>query len=107
MGPAANGLRWSGYRRVRHQVCKRVARRIRALELTGLAEYRTYLIEHTAEWTELEALCSIPISRFYRDRAVFDTLGHEILPMAAERAASRTPAIVHCGDHRRRAPPGT
>jgi chemotaxis protein methyltransferase CheR len=60
---------------VRGQVCKRIDRRIRALELGGLAAYEAYLTEHATEWTILDALCSIPISRFYRDRAVFDALG--------------------------------
>jgi chemotaxis protein methyltransferase CheR len=90
------GLRWAGYRRVRGQVCKRVDRRIQALRLSGPAEYTTYLSEHVAEWTALEALCSIPISRFYRDRAVFDALGQEILPELAKQAISLTLAVVRC-----------
>jgi chemotaxis protein methyltransferase CheR len=90
------GLQWAGYRRVRGQVCKRVDRRIQALKLSGLAEYTTYLSEHAAEWTELEALCSIPISRFYRDRAVFDALGETILPELAKWAILRTLPVVRC-----------
>jgi chemotaxis protein methyltransferase CheR len=90
------GLRWQGYRRVRKQVCKRVDRRVGALGLNGLAEYKSYLDEHADEWAVLEALCSIPISRFYRDRAVFDALGEQILPELAERAASRMPAVIRC-----------
>jgi chemotaxis protein methyltransferase CheR len=90
------GLRWRGYRRVRHQVCKRVDRRIRALRVNGLAEYKAYLDEHADEWRALETLCSIPISRFYRDRAAFDALGERILPELAERAAARAPALVRC-----------
>jgi chemotaxis protein methyltransferase CheR len=89
-------LRWPGYRRVRGQVCKRVDRRIRALELSGLAAYEAYLTEHATEWRILEALCSIPISRFYRDRAVFDALGDAILPDLAERASARAPAQARC-----------
>lgn len=90
------GLRWPGYRRVRGQVCKRVDRRIQALKLSGLAAYKTYLSEHAAEWTALETLCSIPISRFYRDRVVFDALGEQIFPELAKRAILRAPAVVHC-----------
>jgi chemotaxis protein methyltransferase CheR len=81
---------------VRGQVCKRIDRRIRALELSGLAAYEAYLTEHATEWAILEALCSIPISRFYRDRAVFDALGDAILPDLAERASARAPAEVRC-----------
>jgi chemotaxis protein methyltransferase CheR len=90
------GLRWPGYRHVRGQVCKRIDRRIQALKLSGLAAYKAYLSEHATEWAALEALCSIPISRFYRDRAVFDALGDAILPELAERAAARAPAEVRC-----------
>jgi chemotaxis protein methyltransferase CheR len=90
------GLRWPGYRRVRGQVCKRIDRRIQALQLSGLGAYEAYVTEHAAEWTVLEALCSIPISRFYRDRAVFDALGDAILPDLAERASARGPAEVRC-----------
>lgn len=90
------GLRWPGYRRVRGQVCKRVDRRIQALKVNGLAAYKAYLSEHASEWAALEALCSIPISRFYRDRAVFDALGEHILPEVAKRATARAPAVVRC-----------
>lgn len=89
-------LRWAGYRRVHRQVCKRVHRRIQALRLSGLTEYMIYLDQHLEEWTALEALCSIPISRFYRDRAVFDFLGEEILPELAKQAISRALATIHC-----------
>lgn len=90
------GLRWPGYRRVRGQVCTRIARRIRALGLDGLDAYEAYLGEHSGEWPVLEAMCSIPVSRFYRDRAVFDALGDLVLPELAGRAVSRTPPMVRC-----------
>jgi chemotaxis protein methyltransferase CheR len=90
------GLRWPGYRRVRGQVCKRVDRRIQALKVDGLPAYKAYLSEHAGEWAALEALCSIPISRFYRDRPVFDALGEQILPQLAERATARAPAVIRC-----------
>jgi chemotaxis protein methyltransferase CheR len=81
---------------VRGQVCKRLDRRIRALQLGGLAAYEAYLTGQAAEWAVLEALCSIPISRFYRDRAVFDALSDAILPDLAERASAWAPAEVRC-----------
>jgi chemotaxis protein methyltransferase CheR len=90
------GLRWPGYRRVRGQVCKRIDRRIQALDLSGTAAYKGYLGKQPTEWAALEALCSIPISRFYRDRAVFDALGKQILPELAQRATARNPAVIRC-----------
>jgi chemotaxis protein methyltransferase CheR len=76
------GLDWSGFRKVRGQVCKRIARRARALGLE-LGAYRSYLEAHPEEWAVLEPLCRVTISRFYRDRGVWELLAEEL----AERAA--------------------
>jgi chemotaxis protein methyltransferase CheR len=81
--------RWPGFRKVRGQVCKRVARRLRTLDLPDVSAYRAYLETHSGEWTYLDELCWIPISRFYRDRAVFDHLAKKILPRVAEAAKAR------------------
>jgi len=88
------GLRWAGFRKVRGTVCKRIARRIRALGLADLAAYRGYLADHRAEWEHLETLCRIPISRFWRDRAVFEWLAAEGLPERAALAAERNQPVV-------------
>ncbi len=64
-------LRWPGFRKVRRQVYKRLHRRLQELGLSSVAEYRSYLEEHPTEWAALDALCWIPISRFYRDKGVF------------------------------------
>jgi chemotaxis protein methyltransferase CheR len=82
-------LRWPGFRRVRGQVGKRLRRRLAALGLPDLAAYRGYLEAHPSEWPELDALCRISISRFYRDRGVFDALGSEVLPALARAARDR------------------
>jgi len=78
--------RWSGFRKVRKQVCKRLGRRIGELGLEGLIAYREYLGSHHEEWQILDSLCRITISRFYRDRGVFDALRTHILPSLATRA---------------------
>jgi chemotaxis protein methyltransferase CheR len=82
-------LRWQGFRKVRKLVCKRVLRRARDLGLSSLDEYREKLMVSPEEWSRLDALCRIPLSRFYRDRAVFDVLRSEILPRLSERAIAR------------------
>ncbi len=87
-------MRWPGFRRVRRQVCKRLRRRMTALGLGELGQYRAYLEAHADEWRVLDGLCHISISRFYRDRAVFDHLGSEILPRLADLAAGRGDAVV-------------
>lgn len=80
------GLRWAGYRQVRRRACKRVGRRMRELGIADAVAYRARLEADPAEWRALAALCTIPISRFYRDREVFDGLGAEVLPALARRA---------------------
>ena len=83
---------WSGYRRVRRLVCKRLAQRLKALGLADLDAYRRHLAARSEEWRELDALCAIPVSRFYRDRVVYDAIERSVLPLLAESAAPR-PAI--------------
>jgi chemotaxis protein methyltransferase CheR len=74
------GLRWAGFRKVRRQVLRRVRRRLEALGLTDLDSYRKFLEAHPAEWESFAALTPVTISRFYRDRAVFDALERVVLP---------------------------
>ena len=79
-------LRWPGFRRVRRTVCRRMARRIRELGLSGPPAYRALLDRSPAEWRRLDAMCRIPISRFMRDRAVAEALGDVVLPALAATA---------------------
>ncbi len=88
------GLRWRGYRKVRRQVCKRISRRIDHLGLPDLPTYRVYLETHPDEWRELDALCHVTISRFYRDRGVFDFLRERVLPALAREALERGDGAV-------------
>lgn len=82
-------MRWAGFRTVRRQVCRRFDARMRALGLSGVAAYRSYLETTPEEWEQLDALCRVTISRFYRDRAVFEFLERSVLPKLAGRAAGR------------------
>lgn len=80
-------LLWSGFRKVRRQVCKRLKRRILELGLDGLAAYRRRLDADPAEWCAFDECCHITISRFFRDRGVFQALRRRVLPVLAARAA--------------------
>ena len=82
-------MRWPGFRKVRNQVCKRVDRCIQDLGLAGVAEYQAYLEEHPNEWVQLDSLCRITISRFYRDEGVFAALQQEVLPSLVCRTRER------------------
>ncbi len=76
-------LRWEGFRKVRRQVCKRLMRRIEELGLSCFSAYREYLDRGPEEWQVVDYLCAITISRFYRDRKVFDILRERVLPRLA------------------------
>ncbi len=89
-------LRWPGYRKVRRTVCKRAGRRLREIGLSDLEAYRAYLCDHPEEWARLDAFCRIPISRFYRDRGVFDELGRRVLPELAEAASAGGEGALRC-----------
>jgi chemotaxis protein methyltransferase CheR len=78
-------LRWPGFRKVRRQVYQRITRRLQELGLPNLQSYRCHLEDHPAEWARLDSLCWIHISRFYRDRSVFQHLEREVLPQLAQR----------------------
>jgi chemotaxis protein methyltransferase CheR len=73
-------LRWQGFRKVRRQVCRRVSRRIAELGLNEADAYRAFLEGNPQEWNVLAGLCRITISRFWRDRALFEALRDEVLP---------------------------
>ncbi len=81
------GLRWPGLRKVRRQVCKRLKRRILELGVDDLAAYRRRLDADPAEWRAFDECCHITISRFFRDRGVFEVLRKRVLPEIATRVA--------------------
>ncbi len=87
-------MRWPGFRKVRRQVCKRVGRRIRELQLPSVAGYRSYLVEHPAEWNLFDRMCRITISRFYRDKQIFAHLERQVLPELARTALAGTTGTV-------------
>lgn len=90
------GLRWAGFRKVRGQVCKRLYRRLNALDLADLAAYRTRLERDGPEWRLLDGLCRITISRFYRDQGVFDRMRAEILAVLCEKLGRLGTTRLRC-----------
>ena len=88
-------LRWSGFRRVRRQVCRRLRSRIQELDLADFSDYAAYLLAHPDEWSVVDACCRITISRFYRDRQVFEQLSQE-LPRLTKLALARGDSSLRC-----------
>jgi chemotaxis protein methyltransferase CheR len=89
-------LRWPGFRKVRRRVCKRLERRFRELGVPDHAAYRAYLERHADEWSVIDTLCTITISRFYRDRGVFQTIERDVLPALAQMAVGRGEPTLRC-----------
>lgn len=79
-------LRWPGYRKVRRQVCKRLHRRMSDLGVADFSGYRLQLAADPSEWKVLDDCCHITISRFFRDRGVFEAIRRRALPDIADRA---------------------
>jgi len=79
-------LHWPGYRKVRRQVCKRLRKRMGELGFADFAAYRVRLEAEPAEWQVLDQCCHITISRFFRDRGIFQALRTRVLPAMAARA---------------------
>jgi chemotaxis protein methyltransferase CheR len=89
-------LSWPGFRKVRRQVYQRINRRLRELSLPTVGAYRDYLEDHPAEWTTLDNLCWISISRFYRDRSVFQHLEITVLAQLAQRVVAGQEKELRC-----------
>ncbi len=84
-------MRWQGFRHVRRQVCRRLHKRLIALQLDDVAQYRNLLAGGTAEaeWARLDSLCRISISRFYRDKGIYRRLERELLPRLQDQVLAR------------------
>lgn len=89
-------MRWRGFCKVRSQVCKRVGRRLEELGIKGLDTYRSYLEENPEEWERLGFMCRVTISRFCRDRAVFDALQRHVLPELSASARKDGRELLRC-----------
>ncbi len=90
------GLRWPGFRKVRSRVYKRLKRRLHELGLPSLDAYESYLTDHAEEWPLLSSLCWMPITRFYRDRSVFQLLETDILPQLVQLVGEGREKQLRC-----------
>ena len=74
------GLSWSGYRKVRRGVKKRIRRHMKALGCQDFEVYLAALDNDQALREKCELLMTVSISRFFRDRGFWETLENQILP---------------------------
>ena len=80
-------LSWRGYRRVRKGVKKRLRRHMQSLGCRSVDGYLEILKAQDAAHQECRRRLTVAISRFFRDRAVWKRLAHDMLPplIAASR----------------------
>jgi chemotaxis protein methyltransferase CheR len=95
-------LRWPGFRRVRRQVCRRLRSRLQELGIEGFSEYAAYLLAHPDEWSVVDSCCRITISRFYRDKQVFEQLSRELPTLAKLALTEGAPTANARGDSKLR-----
>ena len=81
---------------MRNQVCKRIHKRMKELNLINIQAYSEYLDSHGEEMKVLDAICNITISRFYRDRRVFDSITNNVFPSLAEKAWQNRQEQIRC-----------
>ena len=79
------GLSWKGYRRVRKGVKKRITRFMSQKELPGMPELLSALGADDSMQRQVENLLNISISRFFRDRGLWQTLENSLLPAILAR----------------------
>jgi chemotaxis protein methyltransferase CheR len=79
------GLSWSGYRKVRKGVKKRIARHMGQCGCRTVGGYIRLLDQELGLRDRCEQLMSVSISRFFRDRALWVVLGEHVLPNLIQR----------------------
>lgn len=89
-------VRWLGFRRVRGQVCKRLALRLEQLQLQDLVKYQHYLQDHPDEWQTLDALSRVTVSRFYRDKLMYATLAQDVMPSLVRQVQDAGEQVLQC-----------
>lgn len=74
------GLSWAGYRKVRKGVKKRISRHMVQLGCRNMEAYLIRLESNGNVRRECDQLMTVSISRFFRDRGLWESLQNEILP---------------------------
>ena len=80
---------WNGFRKVRKGVKKRVRRHMQAVGCTGMDAYLDLLRQHSEARAECQRCLTVTISRFFRDRMLWDHLHARVLPGLIKRYNKR------------------
>ena len=95
------GYSWPGYRKVKKGVKKRIRRHMQRLGCGDIAAYLSILEQQADSRQVCELLMTVSISRFFRDRPLWDVLEYQRLPdMIAKnpRAMKVWSAGCACGE---------
>lgn len=81
------GFSWSGYRKVRKGVKKRISRHMNQLDCRNMAAYLSRLDNDHLLRQQCELLMTVSISRFFRDREFWLSLEKMLLPELIKKHA--------------------
>jgi chemotaxis protein methyltransferase CheR len=79
------GLCWTGYRKVKKGIKKRIRRHMRQLGHQDIVVYLAELDKSEERRQACERLMTVSISRFFRDRRLWQVLQQEVLPELIEK----------------------
>jgi len=79
------GFSWAGFRRVRKGVKKRLTRHMLEMGCKNIDEYIEIIEKDREVHIQFERLMTVSISRFFRDRKLWEIMRGEILPLMLEK----------------------
>jgi chemotaxis protein methyltransferase CheR len=74
------GFSWDGYRKVRRGVKKRISRHMQQVGCRTMQAYFSTLDQDKDAKQDFERLMTVSISRFFRDRGLWQTIEDKVLP---------------------------
>jgi chemotaxis methyl-accepting protein methylase len=80
------GFSWAGYRRVRKGVKKRLSRHMQEMHCGSIENYIEAITKDRAVRLQFGRLMTVSISRFFRDRGLWEIMQKKILPLLAKNA---------------------
>lgn len=86
------GLDLSQYRRP--YIERRVAARLRTLNLHSYRQYAAYIDEHPDEYGQLLDVLTINVTDFFRDRTVYEVFSTQVLPELLESKLARRQSMI-------------
>jgi chemotaxis methyl-accepting protein methylase len=81
------GFSWTGYRRVRGGVKKRIVRHMHEIRCRNIHEYIETIEKDHEKRLQFERLMTVSISRFFRDGRLWEIMQEEILPLLAQKSS--------------------